>query len=193
MLDGGFGPKGPGTHANENGGGELRMRQWFAVHTKPRQEEVAEENLIRQGFDTYCPRIQVEKRKRGKRVKVIEAMFPRYLFVQFAPGHDNISSIRFTKGVTQLVRFGGEPARVPDAVIQLLKSSATDPSGIYIELLPEPKPGDSVRIVDGSLAGLSGVFYKKNSEERVIILLDVLGNQNKVTLLRDQIELAAAP
>ncbi len=167
------------------------MKQWFAIHTKPRQESIAEENLQRQGFDTYCPKIQLEKRKRGKRVKVIEAMFPRYIFVRFTPGHDNVSSIRYTKGVAQLVRFGGEPARVPDEIIQTIKSSAIDPSGLYVELLPEPKPGDSVQIVDGSFAGLTGVFYKKNSEERVIILLNVLGEQSRVVLDSDQIECVA--
>ena len=166
------------------------MKQWFAIHTKPRQEAVAEENLIRQGFDVYCPRIQHEKLKRGKRVKLIEAMFPRYLFVCFEPGHDNISSIRYTRGVSQLVRFGNEPARVPDDIIQLLKTSASDPSGLYIELTPEPKPGDSVSIIGGSFAGLTGVFYKTSGEERVIILLNFLGEQSRVALKREQIELA---
>ncbi len=166
------------------------MKKWFAIHTKPRQETVAEENLIRQGFDTYCPRIQLEQIKRGKRVKVIEAMFPRYLFVRFDPGYDNISSIRYTKGVTQLVRFGNELASVPDDIIRLLKTSATDPSGIYIELVPEPKPGDSVSIIEGSFAGLAGVFHKKSGEERVIVLLNVLGEQNRVVLKREQIQLA---
>jgi len=165
-------------------------RRWFVVHTKPRQEEIAEENLVRQGFDIYCPRIQLERRRRGKRIKVIEAMFPRYLFIRFTPGQDDITSVRSTKGVTQLLRFGGELARVPDSVIQSIKSFAADPSGIYIELLPEPKPGDPVRIIEGSFAGLTGVFYKRNSEERVIILLSILGEQNRVMLNKAQIELA---
>jgi len=166
------------------------VKQWFAVHTKPRMEEMAEDHLLRQGFDIYFPRIQRDKRRRGKRVKVIEAMFPRYLFIRFNPGQDNISSIRYTRGVSRLVRFGNEPARVPDEVIQLLKTSATDPSGLYIELTPEPRPGDRVSIIDGAFAGLTGVFHKANSEERVIILLNFLGEQNRVALKREQIELA---
>ncbi len=166
------------------------MRQWFAIHTKPRQEAIAEENLIRQGFDTYCPRIQHEKIKRGKRIRVIEAMFPRYLFVCFTPGHDNISSIRYTRGVAQLVRFGNEPARVPDEIIRLLKTSATDPSGLYIELLPEPKQGDSISIIEGPFAGVTGIFHKSSGEERVIVLLSILGEQNRVAVKREQIALA---
>ncbi len=163
------------------------MRQWFVVHTKPRREAVAEENLARQGFDTYCPRICLERIRRYKRVRTIEAMFPRYLFVHLEVGHDNISAIAYTKGVSQLVRFGNEPATVPDDVIRLLRESASDPSGLYFELLPEPKKGDRVDIIDGPFAGLSGVFYKRSAEERVVILLNVLGEQSRVTLRREQV------
>ena len=166
------------------------MKQWFAIHTKPRQEDIAEENLLRQGFDAYCPRLKREQIKRGKRVMAVEAMFPRYLFVRFEPGQDNISSIRYTKGVARLVRFGNEPARVPDGIIRLLRESASDPSGMYIELLPEPGEGDRISVVEGAFAGLTGIFHKKNGEERVIILLNFLGEQNRVTLRREQIALA---
>ncbi|HFC54192.1 MAG TPA: transcription/translation regulatory transformer protein RfaH [Gammaproteobacteria bacterium] len=166
------------------------MKRWYVIHAKPRQEDVAEENLARQGFEVYCPRIKREQIRRGRRVMVIEAMFPRYLFVCFESGQDNISSIRYTRGVSRLIRFGDELARVPDSVIRLLKESASDPSGMYIELLPEPKKGDRVSIVGGAFAGLSGVFYKKSGEERVIILLNFIGKQNKVTLKREQIALA---
>ncbi len=167
------------------------MKRWFAVYTKPRQEEIAEQNLCRQGFDCYWPRIRREQIRRGKRVQLIEAMFPRYLFVRFHPGQDNISSIRYTKGVSRLVGFGGEPARVPDEIIRILQESSTDPSGLYIELLPEPKQGEMVSVVDGALAGLQGIFVEKCGEERVIILLNIIGEQNRVALRREQIALTA--
>ncbi|HFC29569.1 MAG TPA: transcriptional activator RfaH, partial [Oceanospirillales bacterium] len=94
------------------------MKQWLAVHSKPRQETIAEENLARQGFEVYCPKIQIERKKRGKRIKVIEALFPRYLFVKFKSGHDSATSIRYTRGVTQIVRFGNELAIVSDDIIR---------------------------------------------------------------------------
>ncbi|MCI0507213.1 MAG: transcription/translation regulatory transformer protein RfaH, partial [Gammaproteobacteria bacterium] len=34
------------------------MKYWYTVHTKPRQEAIAEENLLRQGFTVYLPRMQ---------------------------------------------------------------------------------------------------------------------------------------
>ncbi len=167
------------------------MKRWLAVHTKPRQESIAEKNLQQQELEVYCPKILIEKRKRGKIVKVVEALFPRYLFVRFEQGRDSTAAINYTRGVAQIVRFGTELAIVPDDIIRLLKSSATGSSGLYIELLPELKPGDRVNVIDGPFAGISGVFHKSNAEERVIILLNILGGQNRVMLQREQVELAA--
>ena len=58
------------------------MRTWCAAFTKPRQEEVASENLTRQGFRTYLPRLKQPKRRRDRWIEVIEPLFPRYLFVE---------------------------------------------------------------------------------------------------------------
>ncbi|MFP4155860.1 MAG: transcription termination/antitermination NusG family protein, partial [Halothiobacillaceae bacterium] len=30
---------------------------WYVVQTKPRQERIAEENLSRQNYAVYCPRL----------------------------------------------------------------------------------------------------------------------------------------
>ncbi len=167
------------------------MKKWLAIHSKPRQENTAEENLIRQGFEVYCPKIRMERKTRGKRIKVIEALFPRYLFVRFEPGHDCTASISYTRGVRQIIRFGSELAIVSDDIVRLLKSSASHSSGLHVELVPEFKKGDQISIIDGPFMGLSGVFHKSNAEERVIILLNVLGEQNRVALQREQVALAA--
>ncbi len=167
------------------------MRKWLAIHSKPRQEAIAEENLIRQGFEVYCPKIQIERKKKGKRVRVIEALFPRYLFVRFEPGHDCTASISYTRGVAQIVRFGRELTIVSDEIIRFLKSSANHSSGLHVELMPEFKKGDRVSVIDGPFMGLSGVFHKNNAEERIIILLNVLGGANRVALQGEQVVLAA--
>ncbi len=138
------------------------MKQWFAVHAKPRQGEFAEQNLHQQGFDCYCSRLKREQIRRGKRIQLIEAIFPRYLFVRFRPGQDNISSFRYTKGVSRLAGVGGDPAMVPDGIIRILLESATAPNGLYIGLLAEPKQGDRISIIDGVFARLVGIFHKKS-------------------------------
>jgi len=94
------------------------MKQWFVVQSKPRREAVAEVNLERQGFETYWPRIVQSRRSRGKWRKVIEPLFPRYLFVRLEQGRDDFAPIRSTTGVKELVCFGGVPKILQPEIIE---------------------------------------------------------------------------
>ena len=71
--------------------GVTGMHHWYVIQTKPRQESVAIENLERQGYAAYCPKMAQAKRRRQRQrwQKVIEPLFPRYLFVQLAMGIDD--------------------------------------------------------------------------------------------------------
>lgn len=60
--------------------------RWFAAHTKPRKEAVAEEHLRRQSYTVYYPRLFETKRRNGSWRQVIEPLFLRYLFVQLTEG-----------------------------------------------------------------------------------------------------------
>jgi len=163
------------------------MENWYAVHTKPRQESIAEENLRRQSYKTYLPRIKELRRRRGKWRHVIDPLFPRYLFISLKLGIDNIYSIHSTRGVSALVRFGMDPTPVPKYFVETLKRTADQETGIHIPQRPLFKKGDSVTIIEGPLAGLQGIFQASKGEERVILLLDILGKANTVTLQRDLI------
>ena len=55
------------------------LADWYVGFTKPRQEAVARDNLMRQGFEVYLPKYKVFKR--GQRSEVFEPMFPRYLML----------------------------------------------------------------------------------------------------------------
>jgi transcriptional antiterminator RfaH len=141
------------------------------VHTKPRQEDVALTNLERQGYACYLPKLSVEKVRRGKAQVVQEAMFPRYLFVRLdASGQgQSWSPIRSTLGVSTLVRFGGQPAKVDDDLVDLLRGREQDQP---LKTLFEP--GDAVVITDGPFAGIEAVYQTADAERRAMILLEIL-------------------
>ena len=44
----------------------MSQGQWFAVAAKPRQEQVAEVNLKRQGYHAALPLIEARKRRQNK-------------------------------------------------------------------------------------------------------------------------------
>ena len=97
------------------------IERWYAVCCKPRQEAVAEENLLRQGFQVYLPRIRMRQRRRGAWIDAVEVLFPRYIFIRIDPKRRSTASVRSTRGAVGMVRFGGQPAVVPDAVIDALR------------------------------------------------------------------------
>lgn len=156
-------------------------QNWYVVHTKPHKEEMALENLERQGFTAYCPRTIQSKRRRHHWQKVIEPLFPRYLFIQLNAGIDNFSPVRSTLGVVGLVRFGNAPAVIPQMAIDIIRLQEQKIQGTSVEYLPWAK-GDSLEIIEGPLAGLRAVFCNACGEERVMVMLEMLGRSNTMIL-----------
>lgn len=144
---------------------------WYAVHTHPRKEAVALENLDRQGFESYLPLLKVQKVRRGKAVTVDEPMFARYLFVRLDSGMGGRSwaPIRSTIGVARLVQFGGRPARVAPELIEWLRAreQRMDQQRLYAA-------GEKVVITAGPFAGLEAMVQANTAEERALILLEIL-------------------
>jgi transcriptional antiterminator RfaH len=156
-------------------------KRWYLVYAKPRQEELAHANLERQGYEIYLPLIRQARRRLGRRVIRIEPMFPRYLFIHLDTETDNWAPIRSTFGVSKLVRFGPEPSPVPDDLVAAIRRR-DDKSGVQDIALHEFKPGERVRVEEGPLMGYEGVFLARTSQERVLVLLDIVGREARTKL-----------
>jgi transcriptional antiterminator RfaH len=163
------------------------MKQWHLVHTKPRQEERALENLERQDYTCYLPRALLVRRVRGRPRRHVEPLFPRYLFIHLEPGVDNWAPLRSTLGVSRVVRFGADAAVVPDALVAALRSRE-DRDGLCDLQVAPPAAGDRVLLVDGALAGLEGVFVTRDGERRAVILLEIVGKATRVRVPSDWVE-----
>jgi transcriptional antiterminator RfaH len=162
------------------------MPNWYVIHTKPRQEEHARENLERQGYTTYCPYISLSKRRRNAWQTVSEPLFPRYLFIELTEGEDDFGPIRSTLGVSNMLRFGGKPATISHEIIETLRHQERD-NAETIEPEVPVKPGDRVRVLEGPFAGLEGIFQNSSKDARVVILMELLGRENRVSVDRNSI------
>lgn len=154
---------------------------WFAVVTKPRQEQIALVNLQRQAFECFLPMAENPYQRRSKKQqKTIEPLFPRYLFLKAVAEFQNLAPVRSTQGVISMIRFGTELAVIPEKIINAIKQRVSPDTGlIKIQAIPI-KLGDKVKIFDGPLAGLTGIVQEKNSDRRTIILMQLLGRPTKV-------------
>jgi transcription antitermination factor NusG len=91
----------------ENLAPDPAQTHWYPIHTKPRQERRALDNLQHRGYPCYLPMFPVQKIRRAKLTTVEESLFPRYLFIQLDIGPKGLDwgPIRSTMGVSRLVRF----------------------------------------------------------------------------------------
>jgi transcriptional antiterminator RfaH len=162
--------------------------EWYVLYTKPRSEQIAKEHLERQGFQVYLPLVATPKRLKGTLSTVIEAYFPRYLFVSLNIEQDDCSPIRSTRGVCDLVKFEGRPKDVPAQLIQALKDNE-DPEQLQNISQAEWKAGDRVEIEQGSFAGYDCIFQAHRSMERVAVLINIVGKPTRATLSNQDLQI----
>jgi len=158
--------------------------EWFAVYTKPRQEHIALEHLERQAFRCFLPMAINPYQRRSQKNLRIEPLFPRYLFLNAAAGQQSLGPVRSTRGVSTLVRFGQKLAHIPETVIRAIRCRCDAESGL-VRLDPVPvEPGDRVRVFDGPLAGVSGLFQACSGEQRALLLIEMMGRPTRVEVDR---------
>ena len=154
---------------------------WYLVHTKPKQEKCALENLERQGYICYLPVIPSERLRQGLITVSNEPLFPRYLFIRLGMGAMDKSwvPIRSTKGVSRLVRFGLEPSKVDDALIELLraqeKAAQVQPERLF-------NKGERVCLTEAPFAGIVGIYQMAEGERRVMVLIELLSKPVAVSV-----------
>lgn len=165
------------------------MERWFAVHTHARSEVQAVRHLRNQNFLVYLP-VYGRRRSHARKVETVRApFFPRYLFIRLDPETARWRAINSTVGVSGLVQAGGVPSPLPDAVIEALQAREDVHGLICPETEPDFAKGACVRVLDGPLADLVGLF-DMGDEQRVILLLSLLGRPVRVELPRTAVAAA---
>jgi transcriptional antiterminator RfaH len=149
------------------------MKNWYLLKTKPRQENVAIKNLENQEYCVYCPTVKIN----NKHV----VLFPGYIFIHLDKKTDNWSPIRSTKGVVNFIRFGVIFAQVPDNVIEFIKANELITAEKFMNLNIF-KPGDKVQITDGVFKNCVAIFKSFKADDRVILLMNILGQQQEINL-----------
>lgn len=169
------------------------IQAWYVVHTKVQQEQLACENLARQGYQVYLPRIKVMQRSRSRRCQELqfEPLFPRYLFLQPSTTEHSIAPVRSTLGVTTIVRFGQTPALLRHDVLEGIREFEIRQNAAGLEEISPFQIGKKVMVVDGPFVGLEGLV-SSISQERVIVLMQLLGHEARVTLSHHQLQVAYA-
>jgi transcriptional antiterminator RfaH len=157
---------------------------WACAQVEPRRERLASHCLTLAGYEIYQPLLREQRRSHGRKITVTSPLFPGYLFLWVVSGWWNA---RWSPGVIRLIMDGLQPAHVPDAVISEIRSRER---GGFIEL-PKSRglaPGMRVKVLQGPLQDQIGLLAALRPHERVLVLLQLLGGQQRVELARNAIE-----
>ena len=166
-------------------------RQWYVVHTHPKQEERANENLRSWGVETVHGKLRTRRFNEftGAPTYITQPLFPRYIFAKFN-AREQLPKVRFTRGVHNVVCFGESPAPVDQDIIDIIRTRI-DENG-FVKANDELKPGDKVVISAGPMRNLMGIFERAiKGSDRITILLTAIEYQGRLVVNRELVKRAA--
>lgn len=164
------------------------MKRWYVAHTRAQSERRALEHLTNQGFDAWLPEFHKRRRHARRTEWVRRPLFPRYVFVHLDLDAERWRSVLGTVGIQALIGGADRPTPIADAVIEAIRARVDQDGLVRINPADTLKAGEVVRIADGPFADLEGIFLDMADNERVAILLSLLGRNVKVTVSADQVE-----
>jgi transcriptional antiterminator RfaH len=163
---------------------------WYAVYTRPRAEGTALDNLLRQGYRAYLPRYRTAVSHARRRQMTLRPLFPRYLFAGVDRASMRWRPILSTCGVSSVVRAGDEPVPVPENLVAAL--SAQEAAGLFSRIAAGRalRVGELVRVTVGAFQEMVGQLVELRDQDRVVVLLELLGRQVRARLESAAIEAA---
>jgi transcription antitermination factor NusG len=152
---------------------------WYALHTRNQHEALVESDLRTRGLEVLVPRITVRSRRRD-RFKLLEIpLFSCYMFVYTKMNIKNYNAI-VRHRVVCIVRTKRYCILVPAETISSIRSMVECGKAVYP--WPGLAPGRRVRVVAGSLAGVTGTLRRKSGKRYLAVGVELIGQSVAVEL-----------
>lgn len=164
----------------------LGGERWYAVCHKPHEAPIARQKIRKLGFQTHWPRFIL---RRPRRDDTIAPLFPGYLFVRFDLTRRSwgpINAIGEVVGLLGAVN-GRPPVAAPTGEVERLIDWAGGCDAVIDDTLDNVETiasGTTVLIMDGVLAGKSGILRGDRGEARVAVLMTMMGMEREIILPR---------
>jgi transcriptional antiterminator RfaH len=166
------------------------MERWYTLYTKPNVEYQVADSLKQRGLETYLPETESANPRAGRERKPV---FPCYLFLRIDVEATGLIGVQWTPGLRWVVTFDERPTPVPDEAIQAIRRRVDGINAAGGWPAHGFRPGDAVRVADGPLHGLVGIFERPTTpSQRVQVLLTFLGQVSRAWLAAADLERAPA-
>ena len=163
-------------------------KEWFILQFKSNSHYQAKKNLTRQGFEVFLPLHDTTSRKLSRFVNTSKPLFPGYMFIRFDEAESDWHKINNTYGVSRLITFNSILKPIPNSFVDSLMKRY-DLSG---QLLPmqKLKNGDQVTVLKGPFANFIATVEKYEADQRIWILMDLMGRKTKIMTPSDALKLS---
>jgi len=149
---------------------------WYAIRSKPNKEDFLARQFEAQGVEVYHPRIRV--RVVNPRARKVRPYFPGYIFIQVDLEEIGRSTLQWMPGAIGLVSFDGEPASVPESLINAIRKRVDEVNASDRGVMEGLTQGQLVTIQAGPFAGHEAIFdVHLSGAERVRVLLKLINKQ----------------
>jgi len=162
---------------------------WYAIYTKPRHEFVVHGELQKKGIESFLPIFKRLQHWKDRKKFVEFPLFPGYLFVHVQ--HDSAAFLNVLKTrsvVTFISSTPGNPSTVAVEEIQSLKLLLE--SGEELDVYPNLKEGELIRVKRGPLKGAEGILSVKENQYQFLVNIHLLGRSVGVKMYADELEAA---
>jgi transcription antitermination factor NusG len=163
-------------------------RNWWCLHTKPRQEKAVARELTLQKIPFYLPQVVHEDRTpQGRKTRSVIPLFTSYLFLLGNESH-RLSALKGNR-LVRVIDVADQATMDHDLrqVHQVLASG--------LAVIPEPvvPVGARVRILTGPLIGIEGKVIRRGKRDQFVAVVNFLGSGATVDLEDWQVEQIPEP
>ena len=165
--------------------------RWYVVHTYSGYENKVKKDLEKTiqnryledyFFDIIVPMEEQIEIKDGKRKTNLKKVFPGYVLIKMIVTEESWYIVRNTRGVTGFVGSGTDPIPLTNEEI---RNMGFETAVVNVDY----EVNDTVRVVNGPLAGFIGTVQEINKDKsKVKVLVSMFGRETPVELEFSQVE-----
>ncbi len=151
------------------------ISRWYAVYTASRAEKKVKERLDEAGIENFLPVQTVLRQWKYRKQRVVVPVIPGMIFVRVCR-KDQVKVLEI-RGVVTYMRLRGSSTAtaIPDKQMEDFRF-LLDFSDSTVEMVNEEiEVGDTIRVIKGSLMGMTGELVHFKGESKILVRLDSLG------------------
>lgn len=148
---------------------------WYAIWTRSHYERLVLDQLSAKGFSAFLPEMGVWSRRTGQMHVVRVPMFPGYLFVRDSMDKQSYIEMLKVRGIVRILEDGWKRLTpIPDEQVEAVER--VHQAGVPVLPHVALAQGDRVRVTEGPLAGVEGIFVQDQAHRgRLVVSIGLLG------------------